>query len=335
MSATLPYPWQQETWQSLLTRFQQGQLPHGLLFNGSAGVGKRHLAQCLAEFVLCLSPQSDAACGQCKSCELIKAGTHPDLQSVSPEETGKAVKIDQVRKLNAFLGQTSQQGGYKIAILAPAEAMNINAANALLKNLEEPSANTLIILISDSPNRLMATIRSRCQAVAFSVPVLAEASRWLSPLCGDHEPESLLNMCGGAPLAARDLLDEGRLEARLAFAKDLHEIANGQMFSLQAASRWMDAEPLLLIEALLSWLQFASRQEAQPQSMQMMEEELALMAVLHSVAVKIRFRLYDKLLQSKAQLLSGANPNQQLLLEEIAMDWQAMMATRKAMRPAI
>ncbi|MCV6621033.1 MAG: DNA polymerase III subunit delta' [Cellvibrionaceae bacterium] len=335
MSATLPYPWQQATWSSLVSRFRQGQLPHGLLFNGAAGVGKRHMANCLAEFVLCASPQNDAACGSCKSCELVKAGTHPDLQSVSPEEQGKAIKIDQVRKLNDFLGQTSQQGGYKVAILAPAEAMNINAANALLKNLEEPSARTLIILISDAPNRLMATIRSRCQAVAFAVPALEEASRWLSPLCGDHEPEALLNMCSGAPLAARDLLDDGRLEARLSFADDLNQIAAGQMFSLQAAARWMDAEPLLLIEALLTWLQSASRQEVQGDIGQLMESELQLLQLLQTVGVKLRFRLYDKLLQSKAQILSGANPNQQLLLEEIAMDWQAMMASRKPMRPAI
>lgn len=335
MSATLPYPWQQETWLSLSKRFQADQLPHGLLFNGSAGVGKRHMAQCLAEFVLCLSPQNQTACGQCKSCELIKAGTHPDLQSVAPEESGKAIKIDQVRKLNSFLGQTSQQGGYKVAILAPAEAMNINSANALLKNLEEPTARTLIVLISDAPNRLMATIRSRCQAVAFAVPKLDDASRWLSPLCGDYDAEALLNMSGGAPLAARDLLDEGRLEARLAFAKDLHDMADGQMFSLQAAARWMDAEPLLLIEALLTWLQSASRQEAQAQTLQLMEQEQALTGVLLSVGVKLRFRLYDKLLKSKAQLLSGANPNQQLLLEELAMDWQAMMSSRPPMRPAI
>ncbi|WP_299772350.1 DNA polymerase III subunit delta' [uncultured Pseudoteredinibacter sp.] len=335
MSATLPYPWQQATWSSLFSRFRQGQLPHGLLFNGTAGVGKRHMANCLAEFVLCSSPQNDAACGSCKSCELIKAGTHPDLQSVSPEEQGKAIKIDQVRKLNDFLGQTSQQGGYKVAILAPAEAMNINAANALLKNLEEPSARTLIILISDAPNRLMATIRSRCQAVAFAVPALEEASRWLSPLCGDHKPEALLNMCSGAPLAARDLLDDGRLEARLSFADDLNQIAAGQMFSLQAAARWMDAEPLMLIEALLTWLQSASRQEVQGDIGQLMESELQLLQLLQTVGVKLRFRLYDKLLQSKAQILSGANPNQQLLLEEIAMDWQAMMASRKPMRPAI
>ncbi|WP_299974541.1 DNA polymerase III subunit delta' [uncultured Pseudoteredinibacter sp.] len=335
MSVTLPYPWQQETLSGLLARFSQGQLPHGLLFNGTAGVGKRHLANCLAEYVLCAGPKNDAACGQCKSCELIKAGTHPDLQSVAPEEQGKAIKIDQVRKLNNFLGQTSQQGGYKVAILAPAEAMNINAANALLKNLEEPSARTLIILISDAPNRLMATIRSRCQAVAFAVPALAEASRWLAPLCGDYEPEALLNMCSGAPLAARDLLDEGRLEARLSFADDLNQIAAGQMFSLQAAARWMDAEPLLLIEALLTWLQSASRQEVQGDIGQLMEAELQLLQLLQTVGVKLRFRLYDKLLQSKAQILSGANPNQQLLLEEIAMDWQAMMASRKPMRPAI
>lgn len=292
---------------------------------GAPGLGKRHLARCLSEFLLCQQPSDSSACGGCKSCQLLHAGSHPDMHWLEPEEGSKVIKIDQIRVLNHFLAQTSQQGGYRVAVVAPAEAMNVNAANALLKNLEEPGANTLLVLVSDTPSRVMPTLRSRCQALALAVPSLEEACRWLQPLAGDHAAESLLAMTGGAPLAARDLLAEGRLEARLSFAQDLLDIAEGKMFSVQAASRWLDTAPLLLIESLLAWLQSASRQEAGVSLGERLEVELQLLARLEQSQSKLRFRLYDKLLLAKKQLLSGANPNAQLLLEEVAMDWQAVM----------
>lgn len=333
MDQALPYPWQQEILQELIQRVGQGTLPHGLFVSGTPGLGKAHLAKCLAEFLLCRSPNAESACGKCKPCELIRAGTHPDMKWVEPEETGKAIKIDQIRALNHFLGQTSQQGGVKVAVVTPTEAMNNNASNALLKNLEEPADRTYLILVSHAPSRVMPTIRSRCQGLPIAVPSREASSRWLTPLCADHDPLALLEMTSGAPLAARDLLDDGRLEARLSFAKDLCDIAQGQLFSIQAAGRWMDSEPLFLLESLLRWLQSCARQETQTSPLPVMEQEQQLFNELKRAKPALRFRIYDKLLKSKAQLLSGANPNKQLLLEEVAMDWQAMMNV--AARPTL
>ncbi|MCV6627851.1 MAG: DNA polymerase III subunit delta' [Cellvibrionaceae bacterium] len=330
MSAAIPYPWQQDTWLGLCQRIEAEALPHGLLLSGQSGLGKSQLARCLAEYLLCLKPANERACGSCKGCELVAAGTHPDLHWVMPDEPGKAIKIEHVRSLNHFLGQTAQQGGYRVAVLEPAEAMNINAANALLKNLEEPGANTLLVLLADNPSRVMATLRSRCQAIALPTPNAELASRWLAPLCGDHQPEQLLAMCGGAPLAARDLLHEGRLEQRQAFAKDLSAIASGQQFALQAVGNWLEPAPLFLLECLLGWLQAAARLQAGHSGAPALGPEQGLIEALAQRPAKISFRLYDKLLKAKAQILSGANPNQQLLLEELALDWQALSRARVA-----
>lgn len=292
---------------------------HGLLFTGTLGLGKMQLAQCLANFALCGNTSETSACGECKSCQLLAATTHPDLFTLRPEAEGKAIKIDDVRALNTFLAQTSQQGGYKVAIIEPADAMNINAANALLKNLEEPAANTLLLLVSHSPSRLMATIRSRCQTLPLTAPAKAEALAWLSPQCHDSEPESLLMMSGGAPLAALALQENGRLEVADNFCRDLRRISSGEVFSVTAAAGWLDTEPLFLVETLLNWIQAQLKQAATQ-----VPAKIGPWECLERASDKIKFRFYDKLLRSKAQLMSGSNPNKQLLLEEIAMDWRAM-----------
>lgn len=319
----IPYPWQQQTWSELSQRHLQDSLHHGLLFAGVKGLGKSVLARCLANFVLCNGAKETANCGVCKACQLLAVGTHPDLFLLRPEGPGKAIRIDDVRALNKFLGQTSQQGGYKVAIIEPAEAMNINSSNALLKNLEEPTANTLLILLSHTPSRLMATIRSRCQVLPVPAPPHEQALAWLAPLCQDTDPEQLLAMTGGAPLAAKDMLDGDKLLVQREFSEDLLKISRGEMFSIAAVSRWMDAEPLFLIETLLLWVQGQLKAQA-GSSVQSMGPAESLVGA----ADKIKFRFYDKLLQAKAQLLSGSNPNKQLLLEEMAMDWQAMTRRR-------
>jgi len=131
---TEPFPWQRSLWQRLWQRRRDGRLPHALLFCGPAGVGKRNLAQSFAQTLLC-EAGGERACGRCKGCHLWQAGAHPDYLAVGPKEAGKPIVIDQVRELCAFLGFTRQRAAHKVALLAPAEAMNTHAANSLLKTL--------------------------------------------------------------------------------------------------------------------------------------------------------------------------------------------------------
>ena len=126
------YPWQVALWQQLVGRTQHA---HAYLLHGAAGIGKRALAERLMAYLLCRQPTDVGACGQCKACYLLAAGTHPDNFILQPEEPEKPIKVDQVRELVSFVVQTAQLGGRKVVLVEPAEAMNLNAANALLKSL--------------------------------------------------------------------------------------------------------------------------------------------------------------------------------------------------------
>lgn len=123
------------------------------------------MAERLMARLLCQQPQGLDACGGCKACMLLKAGSHPDNFVLEPEEADKPIKVDQVRELVAFVVQTAQLGGRKVVLIEPVEAMNVNASNALLKSLEEPSGDTVLLLVTHQPSRLLRLSR-------------AAASRW-------------------------------------------------------------------------------------------------------------------------------------------------------------
>lgn len=155
-------------WDHLISRWKNNKLPHALLLSGVSDVDKQSFALNFAKLLLCQQENvADQACGVCHACQLIAANAHPDFYHLQPEAAGKTIRIDQIRELIAQLSQTAHQGLYKIALIDPADAMPIGAANALLKTLEEPSPNTLLMLISHQPGLLPATIRSRCQVINF------------------------------------------------------------------------------------------------------------------------------------------------------------------------
>ncbi len=164
------YPWQQEQWQYLLTRKNNGSLPHSLLLTGQHGLGQTDFALAFAELLLCRRPKT-MACGSCRACKLIQAGNHPDLSLVRPETNSKIIKIDQIRNIIDTVTKQSHQGSCQVVIIEPADAMNIAAGNALLKTLEEPPGDVVIILLSDRASLLPATIRSRCQRIVFNAPL--------------------------------------------------------------------------------------------------------------------------------------------------------------------
>ncbi len=326
------YSWQQHQWQHLTTSLRDQKLPHALLLAGPKGTGKLHFAKRFAALLLCLSPVNQVACGRCKGCELLQADTHPDLSFLQPEDKSKVIKIDQVRGVIDFLAKTAQQGGRKVAIVEPAETLNISAANALLKSLEEPSGETTLLLVSHAPSQIMATIRSRCQMLAFPLPTREVSLNWLSPLAVGHDPEYLLHCAAGAPLAAFNLMSGDSLEQREAFAKSLLGIAQGRVSPLDAASQGQSSESLILIEWIMQLVQQAVQNHVllasdttSGSSIPADRPEAEIVSWLAATNSKIVFRFWDKLLVLKRQLLSNTNPNKQLLLEEVMMDWQALM----------
>ncbi|HBB79504.1 MAG TPA: DNA polymerase III subunit delta', partial [Pseudomonas sp.] len=168
--------WQAGLWQLLAGRQQHA---HAYLLHGPAGIGKRDFAERLMALLLCQRPSLEGACGACRGCQLLAAQTHPDHYILEPEEVDKAIRVDQVRDLVDFITQTAQLGGRKVVLLEPAEAMNINAANALLKSLEEPAGNTVLLLVSHQPSRLLPTLKSRCVQQACPLPERQQSLDWL------------------------------------------------------------------------------------------------------------------------------------------------------------
>src|ERR1035437_5332836 len=172
-----------EAWAQLDAR--RAQLPHALLISGQRGIGKSEFARSFAESLLCETPTATAqACGTCAACGWLAQGNHPDFRLLQPEalavEEGEAtdssgkkkpsqqITIDQVRALDDFLHVGTHRQGARVILVNPAEAMNRSTANSLLKSLEEPIASTLFILVSSESERLLPTIRSRCQALRSS-----------------------------------------------------------------------------------------------------------------------------------------------------------------------
>jgi DNA polymerase-3 subunit delta' len=240
-------PWHQEHWQRLQSRLARGALPHALLLCGPGGLGKRAFLQRFVRGLLCERPHEGEACGQCRACLLLDAGTHPDFVAVTYglRKDGvqrKEIVVEQIRELSARMAMASQFGGWQVVVIDPADAMNANAANALLKTLEEPSPQTLLLLVADAPWRLPQTIRSRCQRIEFQLPSRDSALAWLAAQ-GVAEPSAALEAAGGNPGLARDWAAQGALARRQAVRKDLAALASGRAEPMEVARRWLDAEP--------------------------------------------------------------------------------------------
>ena len=260
-----PLPWHRAALERLLA--DRARMPHALLVHGPAGIGKQEFARALANGMLCESPRKGLACGECAACHWFSQGNHPDYREIVPEaaledeaaegeaeapkpEKAKSVviKIDQVRAVADFVALSTHRAGYRVLVVHPAEAMNPGAANALLKTLEEPPPSTLIVLVSDRPARLLATIRSRCRILALPLPPRDAALAWLREQ-GVGSPEAALAAAGGAPLAARDQSqpEEAQLQRRL-----LDELAKPAGADALAFAPTVTRET---VEKFIHWLQ--------------------------------------------------------------------------------
>ena len=208
------YPWLADHWSFFLRRVQERRLAHAMMLEGPAGCGKNALARAMVASLLCTEDETKA-CGQCHSCKLLKGGAHPDYFEIQPQEEGKAIKVDQVRALIGRLDLTASISQRKVAYIHPADTMNISSANALLKSLEEPAGDTVLILVSDNPGRLPVTIRSRCQSIAVSQPDNEVVLDWLklNSNSSNDDLTAAIQAAGRSPLRALQYLGSSELEA--------------------------------------------------------------------------------------------------------------------------
>lgn len=238
-------PWLADSWRGLARALAERRLHHGLLLAAPAGFGKRALADALAAAALCTQRGDEGqACGVCRGCQLVAAGSHPDLARVTlePRDDGKLrseIVIDQIRSLSQRLALSSQFGGLQLALIDPADCMNASAANALLKTLEEPASATVIVLVADDPMRLPATIRSRCQRIEMRRPTRAEALAWLRAHGIDAAVASAaLEASLDNPGRALAWIGDGTLALRSACADDLAALTQGRRTASELAERW-------------------------------------------------------------------------------------------------
>lgn len=321
----LPYPWQLDVWEHLHQQRLNKRLPHALLVHGEKGSGKYLLAENFGKTLLCME-KGEFACGACKACQLFAAGSHPDYVTIGLEEKSRQIKVDQIRAVVDFVSKTAQMGGMKVVVIEPAETMNINAANALLKCLEEPSGDTVIILVSHAPSRLLPTIRSRCQNIAMPKPSAAQADQWLATFVSNmQERQQLLLLANGNPLLALEYQQQEVLDLYRKMIDQLIGLKAGNASLIRQAEELqkLDLVLVLQIQQKILWCLIQA-------GLKVADLEAMGLSSFSPVVAKAQFskrayKMLDELQEALREAQGPSNPNAQLLLESLLMHWQALL----------
>ncbi len=334
------YSWFEQAYNNVITAYRSGSLPHALILSGAEGMGKSEFSLYLAQGLSCMENSTGSAgeaappCQVCRNCRLFEACTHPDVLVCAPEEGSQFIKVDQVRAIGDFVGQSAQINALKIVVLDPASALNINAANALLKNLEEPSDNTLYLLLDDQQGPLLPTIRSRCQILKLPTPQNAEALAWLRDNCtaavDDVDAQAALNLAHGSPLRAKNIIENNGLQQENALIQAVGETIKGETSAVEFAEQFSTVFDLGIdqfIECQVIWLD-AMIKSVMGQQFEALESRTGgrmfhYLATRNTMENLYEFR--DELLLRRQDCLHGANLNQTLLLESMVNGWVRLM----------
>lgn len=316
-----PLPWQSALWLDLSALLLQKRLPHALLLAGGAGIGKRWFARALIAYGLCEKP-SGYACGQCRSCLQLSVGSHPDAALLNPDghrglalneqgwnEQGltfwqpdedrkrRDIAIDAARSLMDKLNLGSHYGKGRYTLIEPADALNTSSVNALLKTIEEPPAGMQLLLVSERPQALPATLRSRCQRIRFPMPDTQAAQTWMAEQ-GIKDREAL-DYAYGAPLRALSLKADEGVVLRREWEGLWRGIVSGRKDPLEVAAQ-IDKDRLA---EHLHWAQYWLGQQ--------LREQLDAAAAIREA--------YAQMLQDviEAQRRAHGNAQPQLLMEAL------------------
>ena len=343
------YPWQNALWQRWIElRTRQ---PHALLLKGAQGIGKLDFAMNIARSLLCEKPLADSlACQDCPSCHWFQQETHPDFRLIQPDalsasddegeekeggkkpgkKPAKRILIEQIRTLSDFFGLSSHQGGYRVVLIHPAETMNTNAANALLKMLEEPSERMLLILVSHKPQQLPATILSRCLVLAAPMPTPEASMAWLQQQ-KINNPAALLAQAGFAPLQAARLVQEEEATAeREQFLQAIKQPAKLDVYAL--AEKLQRTEPALIVHWLQQWCYDLAAAKLAGSVRYNSELTDAIKNVADKIDAHGLLRYQKELITARREALHPLNPR--LLFESLLLSYTQMMRSAPIPSPA-
>ena len=300
----------------------KGCLPHALLLSGPRGVGKTLVTEALANTLLISQHQGEPS----RITALIEAGTHPDLIQIMPEAGKKTISVDQIRYLGERLSLTPHLGELKIAVINPAESMTIQAANALLKTLEEPPGDTVILLLTSNKGRLPQTVKSRCRHIAFQLPTTQQSIDWLSRSLGP-DSATYLAMAQGAPLLALDYHAGGLTDSYSKLMTGLAALLLRRGDPLSLAADCVD----MAVQDLLAWVKLLLRaliwekMTAGIHSSNPTKVLNHLKISVDGIDLDKLFAYQDFLQQAEREI--DANLNRELFLEEILIRWSALASS--------
>lgn len=310
-------PWLNPVRTEFVDRLNSGRLAHALLLSGPAGTGKQDLAREMAAGLLCLESGMQA-CGNCRSCQLLDTGAHPDFRLIKYELNDKGVLrkelvIEQIRNLISALQLTTTISTRKVALLHPAEAMNRNAANALLKTLEEPPGDTVLILVSHDPGRLPVTIRSRCQSLHIRLPEEKITLGWLIDLsgCTQAEAETALKAAAGSPLHALEMLSSDRVAHYNTVSHTLDELLIDNGHTGRALTALAEVQAEIEPEQFWTWLSLCTAEK-----------------VRRNIGRQVNVKLFSRLQAAadKNRALMTTQVRKDLLLQDWLIQWSRIKA---------
>jgi len=311
---------------------QQQRLPHALIIGGVPGLGKLAFAKRLAAALLCQQQTSGNACGECKSCQLLAANSHPDFKIMQPEEAGKAILVDQVRGIQHAMATTAQQGGARVIIINGAADLNLNAANALLKQLEEPGANSYFLLLHQWPKSVLPTVRSRCQLLDIAIPSSEDALQWLQQqLIGidvsNDAAIKLLQLANGGPLKALELHAAKAHQLRHQMLVDLTAILRGKESPVTVAHSWHKQPLDQMFSWWIEWLNDLIKLKMTASTLHLNNPDIVklLQAVASRSNVMAIYSLLEKLTQQLSYINQRRNLNAQLVCEELLHQWYLLV----------
>lgn len=336
------FPWQNEQWQHVLNLKSQSRLPHALLLTGMAGTGKATFADAFSRALLCQNVKADQSfCHQhttsnknaCHACRLVEGRAHPNVLWIEPEKEGQAIKVDAIRHLSEFVFQSSLQSGERIVIIQPADAMNISASNALLKTLEEPPKDALIVLVCDQSDRLPATILSRCQRVLFPRPATDASREWLQKQTAKAKDavdiDLLLRLSQGAPLKALAFLKDDLFVERKKVLEALLRLTKHANEAVPLASKLQSLDLAVVLDFILIWLMDALLCHLKASDQVTNSDYLTeLQNLSQQLSSQKAAELMEYIKQLRGKVIQGVHLNKQLLLEELLIRYTRLFNDR-------